>query len=383
MGQRAAVDDLSLDLLDLIGQIYDAALDDTLWHALAAAIARTFHGSSTTLQLQNTRLGEVELLGLTHNVASAVDAYRSYYSQHDLWVERGVRFGLNRIVTSQEMASDEEFERTEYYQDWCRKLDIYRMLGAALPVADDVVGIVGIHRPRGGNPYDEADRRLAERVFPHLRRAMQMRQHLADPGLPFTTAFDAAERAATAILVLDRAGRILHASTRAEALLRQADAIRARQGRLTATDRIAADRLSFLVREAADTAGGSHNPHPGGTLAIPRAGRLPVTVLVAPFRPVRRGFGAVLPAAILFLRDPEMPAPAKSVLQEMFGLTPAEAEVAAALTDGATPQEIAKANRVSVNTIRTQLRNIFAKTGTNRQAQLVALLLRSVAELAR
>lgn len=375
------MDDLSLALLELIGRIYDAALDDALWGELAAALARAFHGSSTTLQLQDLRLGQVALLGLTHNVESAIDAYSSYYWQRDLWVQRGARFGAGRIVTSQELASEDEFERTEYYQDWCRKLDIYHMLGSVLPVEGNVVGVVGIHRPRGGAAYGAEDRRLAEVLFPHLRRAMQLRARLDSPGLAAATALDALERSATAILVADRAGRILHANGRAQTLLRAGDAIRAVQGRLGAGDRAAANRLATLVRDAADTAGGRSGAHSGGTLAIPRRGRLPVTVLVAPFRPARSGFGAPLPAAILFLRDPEAASPDKAVLQEMFGLTPAEAEVAARLAGGQTLQDIAQANGVSLNTIRTQLRGIFTKTGTSRQAQLIALLLGTVAEM--
>ena len=46
---------------------------------------------------------------------------------------------------------------------------------------------------------------------------------------------------------------------------------------------------------------------------------------------------------------------------------------------GGTLEEAAVRRSVSRNTVKTQLHSIFAKTDTNRQSELVALLLRSVA----
>lgn len=109
---------------------------------------------------------------------------------------------------------------------------------------------------------------------------------------------------------------------------------------------------------------------------------MPLTLLVAPFRPARDGFGAALPAAILFVRDPEAPTAARSVLQGLFGLTPAEAAVAAALAAGKSVNEIAATHRIALNTARVHIRNILAKTNTTREAQLVALIFGSVAGLA-
>lgn len=58
-----------------------------------------------------------------------------------------------------------------------------------------------------------------------------------------------------------------------------------------------------------------------------------------------------------------------------FGLTPSEARVALAITQGATTSEIAVKFGISRTTVSFHLRNIFQKTRTKRQAELVALLL--------
>jgi DNA-binding CsgD family transcriptional regulator len=66
------------------------------------------------------------------------------------------------------------------------------------------------------------------------------------------------------------------------------------------------------------------------------------------------------------------PNPAR--LQQMFGLTSAEVQLAMRLATGQTPLEIARQNKVSRTTIRSHLAALFSKTETNRQSELVALL---------
>lgn len=63
-----------------------------------------------------------------------------------------------------------------------------------------------------------------------------------------------------------------------------------------------------------------------------------------------------------------------------FNLTPAEARLAAALASGAWLQNYAQTSGVSINTVKTQLRMLFQKTGTSRQVDLVRLLLELSAE---
>lgn len=62
------------------------------------------------------------------------------------------------------------------------------------------------------------------------------------------------------------------------------------------------------------------------------------------------------------------------VLSGLFDLTPAEAKLARYLASGASAEAAAEALGLSIQTIRTYLKRIMAKTGTRRQAKLAVLL---------
>jgi DNA-binding CsgD family transcriptional regulator len=70
-----------------------------------------------------------------------------------------------------------------------------------------------------------------------------------------------------------------------------------------------------------------------------------------------------------------IPTPSPAALQNFFNLTPGEVQIAQSII-GETVEEIAERLGVKLPTARTQLASVFAKTGTRRQAQLVALLVR-------
>jgi DNA-binding CsgD family transcriptional regulator len=61
-------------------------------------------------------------------------------------------------------------------------------------------------------------------------------------------------------------------------------------------------------------------------------------------------------------------------MMRLFGLTPAEARLAGLLVEGQSVNEIAEGLKLSRETVRNQLKIVFAKTGAHRQGELVALL---------
>jgi DNA-binding CsgD family transcriptional regulator len=359
----------------LIAHLYDAAVDHSLWPGTATRIAETFGSTSTVLKLHGDN-APVNLLECTDNlmVSEREQAWADDWHRKDLWVERSVDYGMSRIITDQDLVTPEEQARSGFYQEWLQHLGIHHMLGAVFPAADGAIGVLGVHRPRGAGAYNASERRQAALVLPHLQRALRLGQRFAVVSQSRTAALEALDRLDTGVLMVDGAGRVIQASRMAERLLRENAELVVVGGRLALRTPALHDLLLSLLQGAMGTARG-RIAQSGAALSIPRPHRTPLALEVAPLRPTVSAFGE--PAVLVFIRDPEAPI-AVARLRELFSLTRTEGVVASALGRGESLEDIAANMGIGLATVRSHLKRILAKTETHRQAEVVALLARSV-----
>lgn len=107
-------------------------------------------------------------------------------------------------------------------------------------------------------------------------------------------------------------------------------------------------------------------------------------MLVVPLPPSVAGASTAI--ATIYFQLPAEPSPPgdgqRDRLRELFGLSATEARLALHLADGRTLTEAAGEIPITIESARTYSKRIFVKTGTSRQADLVRVLLKSVATLA-
>jgi DNA-binding CsgD family transcriptional regulator len=218
---------------------------------------------------------------------------------------------------------------------------------------------------------------------PHLERALKLRDRLAHNDLAEHCSVAALDALATAVVLLDGSLTVLYANGAAGLVFGAESPLQLRGARLAQTASRGAQTLAHMVRRAVrclepDSLGG---PAQGTqSLCLPRSGRLPLTLSVAPFM-LAGGAAGGRACAIVMARDPEAVTASAAVLQQLFELTPAEAAVSCALAAGASLEDIAAASRVSVNTVKTHLHRVYGKTSTRRQGELIALIHGSTATL--
>lgn len=114
-----------------------------------------------------------------------------------------------------------------------------------------------------------------------------------------------------------------------------------------------------------------------GAIAISRSsGRRSLAMLVSPLRSPTAGKDGAM--VCVFLSDPERrPRIPAELAARLYGLTPAETRLALALAEGKRLEEIATLFGVTRNTLNYTLRNLFRKTQTDRQTDLISLFLGS------
>jgi DNA-binding CsgD family transcriptional regulator len=186
---------------------------------------------------------------------------------------------------------------------------------------------------------------------------------------------DLVYRLAHAVILVDERGRVVRMNRRATEIVAQGDGLLVHHGVLRGMRPADTAALHRIIGEAVHRE--PCNGYAAGVgLRLERpCRRWPLTALVTPLRAHRSPSNGHA-VAVVFVSDPEhAPAIDTGMLRQWFGLTPAEARLAVVLAQGHSLAEALDRLGVGVNTARTQLKTIFGKTGTNRQAELVRLLL--------
>ncbi len=176
-----------------------------------------------------------------------------------------------------------------------------------------------------------------------------------------------------AVIVVDGASVVTGMNHRAGRLLTSADGLVLRDDVLRCTDTRDTVSLHRLVAAAAEAPPAGHPPR---AVRFRRSnGRRPLTAVITA---TNRDWSAraVRGRVAVIVNDPDShPMVDEQMLRTWYDLTPAEARVAALLAAGFNLDTIVAHLGVGANTVRTQLKSIFAKTDTRRQGELISLLL--------
>jgi DNA-binding CsgD family transcriptional regulator len=183
-----------------------------------------------------------------------------------------------------------------------------------------------------------------------------------------SVALQALDQLCAGVIVTDNTGLIIETNRAAETIVELRDGLFIREGRLSARRVFETARVAKLIAGATEEPSGAS----GGRMVIGRCDGLPPYVLAV--MPLQAAPIEGRRLAMIIIVDPERYVPSESDLADLFGLSPAEARVAAALMTGQSLANVAAASGVQITTVRTQLRSILRKVGVKRQFDLVRIL---------
>jgi DNA-binding CsgD family transcriptional regulator/PAS domain-containing protein len=349
------------DLLRLTLTAHEAALEPSVWPAFLADYAKVIRADIVVFQRHHLASDRSELLATFGMAQRFTDSYNRHYSRLNIWRDSGRHLYITgRVVIDPEMCSRETLKRSEFYNDFLLSNGgTHCMAGVVARRGDDVLMLTALRE----------DRR--EALLPHVARAQQTQERLQ--------VLEAGEVALNELnggVVLVDAERSVRYLNRAaeDALVHARDGLLLRHGRLAARNNEADAALQRLVAYAA--APDSLLGAPPDVLVHRPSLRRPYHVTASSLRrTVRPYIGGTRPAALVLITDPELHRAIDArALQQGYGLTPAEARLAVALTQGQTLEQAAERLAIRYETARTHLRRILEKTQTSRQADLMMLL---------
>jgi DNA-binding CsgD family transcriptional regulator len=185
-----------------------------------------------------------------------------------------------------------------------------------------------------------------------------------------TVAVQALDQLTAGVIVTDSCAEVVEMNRAAESIVQLEDGLLIRNDRLCARRAFETGKVTKLIAGA--TVEGGWAPSAGRVL-IGRYDGLPAYVLSV--APLHTGLAVnERRFAMVVVVDPALHSPSEKDLAEFFGLSPAEARLAAALLTGETVSQIAANTGVRITTLRTQLGSILRKVGAERQSDLIRIL---------
>jgi DNA-binding CsgD family transcriptional regulator len=371
---------------DFLDFVYDAALTPGLWPLVIERLADMVGGRGGVLAYQNaeTGRGDAVIVGADPSVLTP---YFGYYASRNVLLHtpdvRGfMRTWTPRILIDEDWLPKEELVRSEYYNDFLRPIDVHSVLMVRLAAQGMNAVNLNIGRPERLGQFSSGDIDLMTQIHPHLIRSYKLGRRISAERHIDAGAAEFLDRSPHAVFLVGLDGRVRHANSAGEALAAAGDGISLIRGRLGAVSAEATRRLRALIGDAASP---DAERRTGGSMVIETPERrLPLSVIVAPVRADRLAIFQGEPSIIVCITDPEagVSLPEQRV-RDLFGLSAAEARVALALVEGGGPRDAAEKLGVSFYTVRAHLVRIYDKTGTTRQSELVALILKTVGVMIR
>ena len=230
----------------LLGQIYDAALGQEDWSTPLSMLADYCRAANAALVMSDESLDFASVVTPRAD-PSVVNAFNTYWWRHDPSANAAYNMPLGRIVTLNDIGR-EEFLGSAFYNDFWR----YSGLGAERASVNLARGpgafaccVLQASALRDELDFESAARFVA--IAPHLIRSVDLQRRLRRIAMEAAISdVLAQEKEGTAIMLVDRTGRLLSANSAAEDALRRADILSVRQGRLKAVERTAQPAIEAI-----------------------------------------------------------------------------------------------------------------------------------------
>ena len=300
--------------------------------------------------------------------------YQSHFYKFDEWTNRLRRRKLaGRVLRGEEVWQEEALLKSAFYNDFLRKFNMHQVAGAVASLHPTLVEVFCIYRGPKEEEFSSEHLALLEFLTPHLQIALYTRRKLLALESRIIDIEIALDQIASALILIDGIGKTVFVNKNARTILDQRDGLSLHRGRLAAQSIPENSRLHEILAKAILASTGKANANPGA-MRVSRANKRPIQLVAAPLRSET----FLIPGkavAIVFLTDPDQkPAPPAEVLRILFGLTQAETTLALSLLDGNSLSEAANLSSVGRETVRSQVKSIFQKTGTKRQSELTRVL---------
>lgn len=369
-------------LTELIGRIYEAAVDSSQWDDFLALIERLHPESRITLFGHEGGRPSDALTVHRNYPADDLRAYLDHYVKNSPHVARVHQVPVGRATHGEAVIGDREFLTTEHYNDFVRPRRLgYHATGIVLERSPGRMTALSIANQNNDEDQRERQRRLFDLLAPHLLRAFRLHRTLAVKIAGGEAAQAALDLWAHPAFTLNPSGRVISFNSAAETLLARRDGLSlGREGQLLSADETQTRALETAARRCATMSGVAKADVGAADLdgiVLPRpSGGAPLRAMIWPL-PFLNGSApafATHGTALLVILDPDrVQRTPVGWLAKQYGLSPAEQRLTEAIVNGVPLADAAEQFGIRLSTARQRLKDIQAKTQCPRQSDLIRL----------
>jgi DNA-binding CsgD family transcriptional regulator len=368
----------------VIADFYDASLDPTRWPHALLALGESLKAEAVGILVHDFEEGSGRFERAVGITADAQANYRRSYARSNPWFRSDVPFRApGAVVRGSDLASSDVLKASSFHRNWLRPTGLHHHMFAVMDRQGNAMTFLALARREGKSDFGDDAKRELQAFLPTLARSLAAGAGIRQVRAVERAVLQVIDALPLGVAVLDRNGCVIEANPFARRLIEIGEGLTVVDGGLGTEVGSRRVRLRDLIGRSEERG----NRAIGEDLALlpvqrPSSQR-PLTLMLAPLEadPVP-GNGRV-PAALLFIGDPERPAQFDQTrIARLYGLSRAESRVAALLASGYRLEQVAEALDIAYETVRKHLKQIFGKTGTYRQAELVRMIVTGPAGLA-
>jgi DNA-binding CsgD family transcriptional regulator len=363
------------DVQQLLGALYAAPLQPEMWDVFLRQVSEASDVTKAALISHDLVAGDHRMLATVGaTVTESVPLYESHYCEFDEWTARFAKQARpRRFVQGEDLWPESSLRTSVFFNEFLKPFDVCQMAAFAALGGQGKFETLSVYRGPTEHPFDTESLALLQMLVPHLETALSTRRRLAQLETRVADLENALNQLPAALVLLNATGKCVLVNEAAKAILDQRNGLYMERSMLFAKNPSESSRLREALGRSISLAEGKAMSG-ASAVTISRLGRKPLSIVAAPFKS-GAGTATLHATAIVFINDPEQRAALPSeLLRMLFGLTISEARLAVTLLEGNSLSEAALIHEVGQETVRTQVKSIFQKTGTKRQGDLIRLL---------
>jgi DNA-binding CsgD family transcriptional regulator len=360
----------------LVGDIYDAALDPALWPHVLEQTCGYVEGVAAAIMSHDSAHKNSQFYFSWGDNPHYSKTYNETYVKLNPAITTAVlQVKVGEVGSYLDLIPRDDFQNSRFYKEWASPQGYVDSIQVTLDKSATSFAAAVIMRHARQGIVDDGVRRRMKLLAPHLRRAVAIGKVIDLNKVSAAALADTLDGLAAGIFLVDDEARIVHANTSGHVLLADGYLLRGDAGRLSAVD-AEADRT---LRDAFAAAGIDDAAVGAKGIAVPLIAdsgeRWLAHVLPLASGMRRQARAAYAAVAAVFVRRAalDLPSPLETIA-DLYQLTAAEMRVLMTMVNIGGVPDVAQVLGISETTVKTHLQHIFEKTGASRQADLVKLV---------